>query len=188
MSLILLLVSIDDPISMKITEVISEFLLDRENEVEVYSFEDAPSGINLNRYDGIVLGIHFDLQKKFKNQLRWIFNNQEIVCKKAFFLFLVDFNPTTISFKDNTGQSSILSFEKLFQLDSVNYLKLDFDQKDETINKNITLIISATEEFSNKVNLYSSSGLSFLNHSKRDYLNFSNKISFPFRNYVFKKS
>ena len=71
----------------KIAHFIAEELVEASHKVEVFEITDAPSGVNLNRYDGVILGAPIHTGKYQRSICRWTGVNSELISRKpgAFF-------------------------------------------------------------------------------------------------------
>ncbi len=174
MSYFLIIVPIDNQSMMKIIPIISQQLLDRGSEVEIYSHEDAPGGVNLNRFDGFMILTHF-FPKKYNSEMEWFVNNYELLKWKESIFVYID-NDSNLSSMNELLYSS--HYEHLFlELFCLRNIRIKIKNDCMGINPDwVAPLLNQVEAFASVVDQKTSCGLSFQNQLKREYLSHSVKL------------
>ncbi len=85
----LILNSENDEMIKGLIRSITNLIIDLGNTADQFFFNEAPSGVNLNRYDGIVIGAYSEKTLNCREVTAWIEKNIELLSRKQWALFLL---------------------------------------------------------------------------------------------------
>lgn len=176
MANILIIVRIQEERVFRVARSLSRQFLDRGNDVELYGFNDAPFGVNLNQYDGIVLGCSENSFIGTTDLQSWIEENLELLKKMESAFYMIQ---TAYIFSDhglkNTAPLRVDQVANWVPNHSVLFCVPD---DDEPVAEFDDVTFKFSEVFARSVESRSTCGMTFQSSFKREYLHNGIKLGF----------
>jgi len=163
----------------KIARSISQQLMDHGDDVELFDFEEAPFGVNVNRYDGIILGGSEDSFFGVSPILKWIDENLEILKKKEtafFFVLLKSYILSECGLKNSVRLR--VSWVSDWVPDSSVLFCFPEDHREQVCDVN-AITSEFSDHYAQVVGQTAACGLTFQSSFKREYLHNGIKLGFP---------